>query len=53
MESKLEDKVENTTKELEKLDLVKGMRQLDKNIIVDLQSKKKSWEDLLIPETIM
>lgn len=32
----MESKVESTIKELEKLDLVKGMRQLDKNIVVDL-----------------
>ena len=34
--------------------LIKGMRQLDKkNIIQDLQSKKKSWEDIGVPEEII
>ena len=34
--------------------LVKGMRQIEaKNIVTDLQSKKKKWEDLNIPEELI
>ena len=34
--------------------LVKGMLQVEsKNVIIDLQSKKKTWEDLEIPEQIV
>jgi ATP-dependent RNA helicase DeaD len=34
--------------------LIKGMRSLDfKNTVVDLHSKKKTWKDIGIPESIL
>lgn len=34
-------------------ELIKGMRQLEnKNIVLDLQSKKCSWDDLKVPDPI-
>ena len=34
-------------------DLIKGMRELEfKNVVTDLQSKKKTWDDLKIPDEL-
>lgn len=41
---------EETKDEKEVLKLIHGMRELDfKNTVVDLQSKKQTWESLCVP----
>ena len=44
----------NNGDENEEAKLIKGMRELSfKNIVTDMQSKKKSWADIGVPEELL